>query len=646
MTMGGGDHTLRFNIIGGPTRSFTGRLHAMVEGLSGGSTESTRLARTQRSLLNALEKNQREYRVQRRLLNDSAAGTDQWVRALKGVEAASRNIDLTTRRLNEARREARALNEQAEKTPSLLRRISGAAAGIGAAAAGGAILAPALSSFRSLETRVTAYRNLQREAAGLLTQGATRQLENIAGDFGLRGRAIIQGISEINARIGLADAEVNTTRTQNLAKLGVDFDAFIANSEEGADRYVKALELVQQVTAERGQGAGLAAAGELFGLTAGRQAAALALDAEAYAAIISTLQGEVVITDENQKRLESLSASVAGARGAWVNLGDAMLVTTAGPFRSAALGLGDLLNGLAESAQESEGLTRGILGLGGVLVAGGGAFTAVSGKLGDLGEDAFFATQGLAALQKGAGLAKAASAAALAPLGALRGAFLGAAGAIRAATAASIAFAFTPVGAIIIGVAAAAAALTAGIVFLADKFGGFANLWKIAWAGIKAAALTALQVITLQLRAFTEGVDRLTAGISKIIGRDISTNLSAPFDAIAESAAEARGEVGRLAQEGLAEGRRQDEAGTSVGQRVGGFFGRGGDEGGVEQALAPPTAGAGAAFAPQAPAPTPPPRQAPGGDTYNIVVNVDRVDDIERAVDDIERQLARRTGGF
>ena len=174
-------------------------------------------------------------------------------------------------------------------------------------------------------------------------------------------------------------------------------------------------------------------------------------------------------------------------------------------------------------------------------------------------------------------------------LGALKAGVLGVAGAIRTATAASLAFIATPVGAAIAIAVVAVAALTTAVVFLADKVGGFGNLAAITFAGIKAAVVSLADVWLASFTPIAAALDGIIAAYNAIpLLPDIDVNVSDSLSAARErlDASGARAEFRQRLDAGLAEGRAQDAAGTSLGQRLNPFGGGDGGNGGNAPAAA------------------------------------------------------------
>ena len=164
--------------------------------------------------------------------------------------------------------------------------------------------------------------------------------------------------------------------------------------------------------------------------------------------------------------------------------------------------------------------------------------------------------------------------------------------AIRAVTLASLTFIATPVGAIITVIVVAVAALTAGIIWLADRVGGFGNLWELTWKSAKAYALTYAQGIVFALTPIISIVDTIIEYINTLItltnrvsnipgfkqltggGTNIQTiefRARNVADAVNEIANASRRDVADTYRRSREEARQQDEAGTSILQNIPGF---------------------------------------------------------------------------
>ena len=233
--------------------------------------------------------------------------------------------------------------------------------------------------------------------------------------------------------------------------------------------------------------------------------------------------------------------------------------------------VGVLLEGATKATTEylksNEGAAPLLAGVAGGLAATGAAGVALGGGLADVGQQSFFALQGFSAL-RGAGGAVGGI------LPRLAGGFRAAAAGIGTATKASIAFAFTPVGAAIIGITAAVAGLTLGVKWLADRVGGFANLWSITMAGARVALIGFVRASTLQLRPIAAILDFFIERFNQINniwgGQDIETRVGSIFDRLDAEQERSQAEFSRRVASGRADAAAQ--------RRVRDNAGAGGDD--------------------------------------------------------------------
>ena len=400
--------------------------------------------------------------------------------------------------------------------------------------------------------------------------GQARQLLRASEVIGFDEGSIADIVNEVNIRIGeaLANPEGRKEFTDTIAAIGLDLDTL--RSAEPARQIELLAEGLRGVSdvAQRSALADFIAGGQ-----GGQGLNALAANAEQAALALKVLNETPVITPDTQKRLAQFNAdtarlghSVADARNA--------LVASAQPAVSAFT---DVVSGasraIAEWAQENR---TAAFAIGGIVAV---APTAVS-AIADIGGGALENAANLAILrQRGLGLTNILPAVAKAGRAVNIG-FTAAAGGIKKATLAAAAFAVTPVGLVISGIAIAVAAVTTGVILLADKVGGFKNLAEIAFASVKAAALTFAQGVVQGWKPLAAVIDAMIAAISELKqtfgGSAIEFRVGDAIAAVERSAANARADVARQYRAGVAEGERQQAAGTSVGQRIGGAFGFGG----------------------------------------------------------------------
>ena len=615
-------------IEGGPTDEFIAAVNKAQRAVGGLDEDFTSLTRAQRTQQNTLNRTARELRVLTMQLEDVEKGTPEFNRLTRAITRTNAQFIKARSRLDDIEGRLQRVQAAGGRAEKSIRRLAGVRLeGLRTKLIG---IATAFISVQTVQQTRQEFERLNQvlRDAPQLDFGQARQLLRASELIGFDEGSIADIANEFNIRLGeaITDPESRKEFTDAISAIGLDLNALQAQAPtQQIQTLTEALRGVNDVASRS------ALADFIAGGQGGQALNFLAANADAARLAFTELNRTPVITPDTQKRLAQFNAdtarlghSVADARNA--------LVASAQPAVSAFT---DVVSGasraIAEWAQENRGAALGI----GAIVAV--APTAIS-ALADIGGGALENAANFALLTgRVSGVAGVLPA--IAKAGAIgKAGFLALAGGIKTATAASLAFAVTPVGLTIIGISAAVAALTAGVVYLADKVGGFGNLASIAFAGAKAAALTFAQTTTLSLRPIAKVIDAIIAAISRIKtalgGSAIEFRVGDAFKALDEAASNARADVARQYRAGVAEGERQQAAGTSVGQRIGGAFGFGG-----EAAAAGTSAPAPAVSAPSV-------TNAPvNNQSVNITINVESLNaDDPASVDTFARQLAAAIG--
>lgn len=548
-----------------------------LEGFAEDMQQLTRLQRTARTGINRIT---RQLRVQNRQLEGMEKGSDEYKRLSRSIETATRNL-----------RRQRGVLADVEEHMDRLRR-SGVAAQRAVRALGRASLASGAALGGAFALSVRAANKAVEERAALtrananLSQRDAENLRLIEGRYKVTAAGLATNTRFLQREIGEFAKGVDTTTGKSLAKFGVSLGEIGATAGGSQAQFAAALQALSAIESETDQAA---AANLLFGRS-GQEAVKLLRAIGAEGKTTEEILAAIDLTPFGENEFTTL----ANAEGAWgevaiaVNNAQQALALRFSPQVTAA---GMKIQSLTEATTHwlltTEGAPAIIAATAGGLFAAGGVMTGVTSKLAAMGEQAYFSVQGIAAMHtassKTLGVVRRAPRALGAMAGGMRTVALG----TWKAVAAAAAFAVTPVGLTIIGIAAAVATLTAGVVYLADRVGGFGNLWQITLDGAKAAFFTWAQGISLGVRPIffvldkiIEGVNLVRRGLSAVTGAEYEEYefrfgaLTAQLDAAAENA---RATAVASVRSGVAEGAAQQAAGTSVGQRLGGAFGFGGD---------------------------------------------------------------------
>ena len=622
--------TARAQIVGGVSPNFTQSVERARKAVGGLGDATQDLGADNRRLQSTLDRAKRRQDELTAAQARTIRGSAEYNRLSRAISRIDAVIVRTTRSM------AR-LGRETQSTESDMRGLAGVRLGGLRTAITGAVTA--LGGFAVVGQVRQEFERLNQvlRDAPQLDIGQARQLLRASELIGFDEGSIADVANEFNIRLGeaIADPASRQEFTDAISAIGLDLNALREQAPtQQIQTLTEALRGVNDV-AQRSALADFIAGGQ-----GGQALNFLAANADSARIAFAELNRTPVITPDTQARLAQFNADMAGLGH---SVGDARnaLVASAQPAVSAFTGIvSGASRAIAEWAQENRGAALAV-GVGAAVLP-----TAAS-AFADFGEQAFFASRALDSVSK-LGATAANVFPAIAKAGAIgKAGFISLASGIKAATAASLAFAVTPVGLTIIGIAAAVAALTAGVVYLADKVGGFKNLAEIAFAGAKAAVLTFAQTSTILLRPLAAVIDALIEGISRLRqiagGEAIEFRVGDAINALDESAANARADVARKYRAGVAEGERQQAAGTSVGQRIGGAFGFGG--GGAAAGTSAPPSGASA----PAPALSAPVTNAPVTNNtrqdIQININIDSLNtDSPESVDAFARQLAAAIG--
>lgn len=564
-------------IRGGVDDNFLGSIREAVQGVNRLGRSTQDLTRDQRTQQNAIRRIERNLRRANEELDRTEEGSDAARRLTRRIGTLNGQLRVAGRNLHEINRELARVGRQESTWDRLTSGVKrfGVAAGI----AGGAIAgigAAARESFQS----ITELQNIRLDNPNL-GLGEARQLRQISIGVGIDEGRLADVFKELDIRVGEFQADGGGTFGE-LANFGINPDA-IASLDSSRARVLALIEAIRGLPAAQQA----AAADVGFGGSAGDAARFLANDADAYRQFVEGLNEQPFFTDEQLRQITSGRTALSGLHRSTENLRDAFVIGLGPGITDASNALSGGINSLARWVSETEALD-GALGavVGGVAVVGTGV-AGLAGQIGGLGEQTFFAIQGFKAI-RGVGPAVASAFTGMA------GGVRALAGGIRAATIASLTFLATPLGLAIAGIGIAVVGLTAGIVWLADRVGGFGNLANIAFQSAKLGVLEFADIALTNFRLIAEAADWLTQQISRIPFVNIETDLSSPFDAVREARDRQRVELQGALQRGQAEGRRQDAAGTSLGQRLN-PFGRGNEPPVIAPESIPPAASAGGA---------------------------------------------------
>ncbi len=489
-------------------------------------------------------------------------GSSEYRRLGNAIRRVDGVIQRTTRSMARLGRETQSTESDMRGLASVnLRGLRTAITGVLTAAGGFAVVGQARQEFERL--------NQVLRDAPQLDFGQARQLIRASELIGFDEGSIADVANEFNIRLGeaIADPASRQEFTDAIAAIGLDLNALQAQAPtQQIQTLTEALRGVNDVASRS------ALADFIAGGQGGQALNFLAANADAARLAFTELNRTPIITPETQARLAEFNADTARLGHSVADVRNALVASAQPAVGAFSDAVSAASRAVAGWAQENRGaaLTIGI---------GAAVLPTAASAFADFGEQAFFASRALESVQRIGGLAAnivpaIGKAAALAKIG-----VVGLAGGIKAATAAAAAFAVTPIGLTIIGIGAAVAALTAGVVYLADKVGGFKNLAEIAFASVKAAALTFAQGVVQGWKPLAAVIDAMIAAISELKqtfgGSAIEFRVGDAIAAVERSAANARADVARQYRAGVAEGERQQAAGTSVGQRIGGALGFG-----------------------------------------------------------------------
>ena len=508
------------------------------------------LRREQLQQQRVIQRNQRQ--VAR--LNEELARTEEGSAAARKVTAEigrmNRRTDQAARNVQELERairdmgetganEFRGLQEDARRTARIFRNV---ALGAGAITAGiGLAVRESLQQFDRL--------NMVRLDFPELDAARGRELLQVSDVIGVDEGRLADIFNEWNIRAGEFTNGISD-QLSDLENFGIDVDSILAieGSEQQAIAAVRAISQLDDATQR------IAAAEAAFGGSAAQAAVFIGQNAESVNRLNEAISGTPALSADAVNELDALRENTAEMRNSLDNLRDSFTLGLA-----PALNLGnDLIeraaDGMTRFLQSNEGAAPVIAGVAGGIGLVAAAGSAAAGRVAELGEQAFFANQGLMAV---GGISRTFSAVLPGLAAGIKGVTLGIWGATRAA----IAFAFTPIGAAIVGITAAVALLVVGMKFLSDRVGGFGNLFGIVIQGAKAAFLTFVAAILNGFRPIGFVIDQLIEAFNRLNnlwgGQDIEFRVGRAIDRVNQAAEEARADTGRRIREGRAEQRAQ-----------------------------------------------------------------------------------------
>ena len=610
-------------ISGGVSDTFNKSIRDAVVGVRGmrrSTTELTRDLRTQQNGIRRIERNLRR-------------ATEEWERTEEGsrasvvagrrVNALNRQLRVAGRNVHELQNELREASERGVSGFERLRAGARAARGafIALGAAGGAALGAMTLAIRETFQDVDELTRITFRAPGIDLSEAD-SFKRAEGIYKISAESMARSLQTLQREVGEFQTGVDELQAQYLADAGVDISDFVGL--EGIDLLNAGIDALRGLSTESERAA---AAGLLFGRGGGAQLTNLSLILDQLG--VSTAEfGEQIRSEFSNDQLQR----IADAEGAFGNLA----LATTDLRRAFTLGLSGYLQTLGVSLEgatkattdylkSNEGAAPLLAGVAGGLATAGAAGLALGGGLGELGQQAFFASHGFKAVTT-------AGSAASGVLPLLGSGFKAVALGISGATKAAIAFAFTPIGAAIVGITAAAAGLAIGVKYLSDKVGGFGNLWSITLAGAKAGFLEFANLITFNFRIIGKGVDALIGGFNAFarilpgVG-EIDFRAGRLFEDLDAARADARAEFDRRLASGRADAaaRRRGAGSGGAGAFAAGLGVSGAprlaDETLARRGLAAqPGASGGGQFA--APAPAPARQASAGGGHQQITIDI------------------------
>ena len=423
-------------------------------------------------------------------------------RAMLATERRAERLDATTEnlggrtRLAETRRQVRGLGDDAESTERSLRSLGAGLTALAGGAAIGGILVGATDRLREI-------RDIQRELGGADAQAAQRVIVG-AEAAGFDPGNIAGAIFDATER---AQEQLAGTVNLDLSGFGLDADTFaqgLLNAGNEADRLRFLLDTLNGLPTDQR----LAFLAE----TAGGSAQAIALmanDADLAARFLNGMAGAAVQDADSLNRLADAQAGMAELTNA--------LSILAGEF---AAGLTPAIQLAADAA----GIVSGAFTALNEAIPGSGTVLAVGLAIGTV------AIAALAAIGPLYGMA-AAGFAAIAPL--------------------------LPFIAIGVGVVAAVAAIAAGVAFLADRLGGFGNLWASVWDSAVIIVLGAVRAMLTPMGLLIDALNGISGFVGRFTGIDIP-QIANPVNALDEEIASRANNIGGRWQE-AARDRRVEE---------------------------------------------------------------------------------------
>lgn len=559
-------------ISGGVSPEYLKSIREAVKGVNGMRRSTAELTREQRTQQNSIRRIQRNLRRANEELARTDEGSDAARRLTRRIGALNMQLRTAGRNLDEVQRELKAATEEGSRGFDRLRDRVRAARGafIALAAGGGAALGAMGVAIRETFQDIDELTRITFRAPGIdLSEADT--FKRAEGLYKISAESMARSLQTLQREVGEFQTGVDELTAQNLADIGVDIGDLVGL--EGLDLLNAGIEALRGLESESERAA---AASLLFSTRGGAALTNLSLILDQTGTSTAEFAAQVRsdFSDEQLQRIADAEGAFGELELAVTDLRRAFTLGLSEQLQGVGISLTDATRATSDYLKTNEGAAPILATLAGGLAATGAAGVALGGGLADLGQQSFFALQGFSAL-RGAGGALGGA------LPRLAGGFRAAAAGIGAATKASIAFAFTPVGAAIVGITVAVAGLTLGIKWLADRVGGFANLWSITMAGARVALISFVRASTLQLRPIAAVLDFFIERFNQINniwgGQDIETRVGSIFDRLDAEQGRSQAEFSRRVAAGRADAAAQRRVRANASGGASSAAGAGGD---------------------------------------------------------------------
>ena len=469
--------TSQIEITGGLNRQFLQSLRSAPRSVAGLRREMSNLERTIRTN----EQRQEE-------LNETLRGLDEGSQEAMDLRREMRRLEEET---EEANNRFNDLNRQSSNLENLTRRVRGI--GVALTAVGAAITGSIIAGFREAIQLSNEISRVQVATGGLITRQQAQQVIRVSAIYDVDQSSLARGLNYLQRQLGLISSGFGDTISDRLTGLGIDVSRIVNLDDPIAQYREAALQLSQLEDQELRA----AAAADLFGRTASTQVLTLSQNRETLNRFLADFATLPPISEENRIAIDNTKTALTELRFAGEDVRDAFLVGLAPSIISVSGGLREMANNTALWLQENErvGQVVGIFGL--VATAAGGAVVGTAQLAETFLGTALFARQ--------LGLVNFST---LIP-------------SLRAATVSAFGLQIGLAPFLIIGVAVTAVVVGIGfaVTALADKVGGFGNLWELTWRAIKIgflgtarAILTPMGLIITTINSIIDGIETLSAG--------------------------------------------------------------------------------------------------------------------------------------